>query len=81
MKKSLDYIQEKLCYDMTIDGIKYHGTIDYVTDHIADGDSAPTMAISDRQPADIADFVSKWKEACKDNPELTIEQFYESYSE
>ena len=73
---TLDYILKNLMYEMTVDGtIVYKGTVDYVTEHLTDG-VASTIKISDNQPKDISDFVLRYKKASTENPNLTLEQFY-----
>ena len=75
---TLEYILNNLQYDLIIDGnTKFHGNIDYVTEHIADG-RTNTLKISDNQPSDILDFVRQFKKAQEKDPSLSIEKFYES---
>lgn len=76
---TLQYIQDNICYDLLIGSIKYYGNVDYVTEHLADGNES-TLTISDRQPADLQDFVKSYKAALKVNPNLTIKEFYETYN-
>lgn len=74
----LKYIHDNLSYDLEVNGYVYHGNIDYITDHIADGpvNVTPVQRISKSQTKDLQDFVNKYFEALKTNPNLTIEQFY-----
>lgn len=75
---TLQYIQDHLSYDMIVDGnIKYHGDIDYVTAHMADGHKN-VLTISDNQIPALKKFVKDYKIAAKNNPDLSIAQFYDT---
>lgn len=78
MNMTLQYIQDNICYDLHTNGTIYHGNISYVTDHIADGPVGvvPKLVIANGQPVELLEFVEKYKEAQKADPDLTIEKFY-----
>ena len=73
---TLQFIHDNLSYDLLIDNnIKYHGNVDYISSHIADGCTS-TVTISDNQIPELKDFVKNYKTAAKSNSSLTIEQFF-----
>lgn len=78
MDFTLDYLLDNLAYDMVVDNaIKFHGTIEYVSQHVADGDSVTKMQISKNQSIKLQKFVNEYFEAIKSEPDLSISAFYE----
>ena len=75
---TLDYILDNMNYNMVVDNkIRYFGNIQYVSDHMADG-KVTSLDISERQPANLKPFITNFLQARKSNPELTIQEYYNS---
>lgn len=76
MDFTLNYLLENLAYDLIVDNsITFHGEIDYVTQHVADGEISE-LQISKTQSAKLQKFVNEYFEARKVEPELSISNFY-----
>lgn len=77
----ISYIQDNINYDLTINGIVYHGNIEYVTDHVADGpiDAESTLTIAKSQPKDLQELVNRYFIAKETNPQLSFEEWYTSF--
>lgn len=76
----ISYIRNNINYDLDINGIVYHGDIDYVTDHVADGpvNTESTLTISKSQPKDLQELVNQYFTAKETNPQLSFEKWYAS---
>jgi len=62
-------------YDLTIDGILYHGSLEYVSSHFEDGNNVK-LEISKSQNKTIKSFVDEYLITKKYEPSITIEEFY-----
>lgn len=77
MEFTLNYLLENLAYDLIVDSsITFHGSIEYVTQHVADGDISSELQISKTQSSKLQKFVNEYFEARKLEPELSISNFY-----
>lgn len=76
MDFTLDQLLENVQYDLTIDNIThFHGNIDYVSSHFADGEKIE-FHLSKTQNPPYADFIAEYHEIKKSEPLLSIEAFY-----
>lgn len=76
MDFSIEYLLENVIYDMTIDNnINYHGTIDYISDHMADG-NITSLNISTTQIPRLQKFIEDFLNEKKVDNTITLESFY-----
>ncbi|MBQ8218434.1 MAG: hypothetical protein IJZ79_01455 [Bacilli bacterium] len=75
MELTLDYIYDHLMYDLIADGIKYHGNVDYVSSHFGES-NYNEFSISEHQEKELSSFVKEYLDTKINEPNLTIEEFY-----
>lgn len=73
----LNTIYANLMYDLVVDDkYKYHGNIDYVSHHFADGTtSSCTVTVSKQQTPELQPIVNEYFEALATEPGLSIDEF------
>lgn len=76
MDFSIEYLLENVIYDMVIDNsITYHGTIDYISDHMADG-NVTSLNISANQIPILQKFTNDFLNEKRVDDSITLESFY-----
>lgn len=71
----LNTIYAKLMYDLVVDDKrKYHGNIDYVSHHFADGTTS-SCTVSKQQIPELQPIVNEYFEALETEPGLSIDGF------
>lgn len=71
----LNTIYANLMYDLVVDDkCKYHGNIDYVSHHFADGTTS-SCTISKQQIPELQPIVNEYFEVLETEPGLSIDEF------